>query len=46
MNDPLDALAAAHRAIADQARAAGDHGRASIHQWAAEQALIFKEQNR
>lgn len=46
MNDPLSRLAAAHRAIAEQARTDGDHGRASIHDWAADQALTFKEQNR
>lgn len=45
MNDPISALAATHRAIAEQARADGDHGRASIHQWAAEQAELFKEQS-
>lgn len=44
--DPITALVAAHRAIADQARTDGDHGRANLHDWAAEQALTFKEQNR
>ncbi|WP_170931964.1 hypothetical protein [Brachybacterium massiliense] len=44
--DPISQLVAAHRAIAEQARADGDPGRANLHEWAAEQALIFKEQDR
>ena len=43
MNDPIAALIAAHRAIAEQARADGDHGRANLHDWAAEQAQHFQK---
>ena len=45
--DPIAKLIAVHRAIAEQARADGDPGRANLHDWAADQAdLIFKEQDR
>lgn len=44
MTDPLDAHAAWHQHHADQARFDGDHGRAQIHQWAAVQAIDFKEE--
>lgn len=44
MTDPLTALATAHRAIADQARADGDPGRANLHDWAADQADHFKKE--
>lgn len=45
--DPIAPLIAAHRAIAEQARADGDHGRANLHDWAADQAQHFwKEQTR
>ena len=43
MSDPISALIAAHRAIAEQARADGDHGRANLHDWAAEQAQHFQK---
>ena len=47
MNDPLAALIATHRAVAEQARADGDPGRANLHDWAADQADHFqKEQTR
>lgn len=40
-------LAATHRAIAVQARADGDSGRAHLHDWAATQAdLYIEEKNR
>ena len=45
--DPIAALIATHRAIADQARADGDYARANLHDWAADQADHFqKEQTR
>ena len=47
MNDPIATLIATHRAIAEQARADGDPGRANLHDWAADQAQCFwKEQTR
>lgn len=42
MSDPISALIAAHRAIAEQARADGDPARANIHDWAADQAQHFQ----
>lgn len=44
MSDPISALIAAHRAIAEQARADGDYARANLHDWAAEQADHFWEE--
>ena len=44
MSDPISALIAAHRAIAEQARADGDYARANLHDWAAEQAQHFKKE--
>ena len=45
--DPIAVLIATHRAIAEQARADGDPGRANLHDWAADQAQQFwKEQTR
>ena len=47
MNDPIAALIATHRAVAEQARADGDPGRANLHDWAADQADHFRtEQTR
>ena len=47
MSDPIAALITTHRAIAEQARADGDLGRANLHDWAADQAQHFqKEQTR
>jgi len=40
--DPIAALIATHRAIADQARVDGDYARANLHDWAAEQAQHFQ----
>lgn len=37
-------LAATHRAIAVQARADGDPGRAHLHDWAATQADLYTEE--
>ena len=42
--DPIAALIAAHIAIAKQARADGDHARANLHDWAADQAWQFREE--
>lgn len=45
--DPIAVLIATHRAIAEQARADSDYGRANLHEWAADQAQHFwKEQTR
>lgn len=44
MSDPISALIAAHRAIAEQARADGDYARANLHDWAAEQAQHFQKE--
>lgn len=44
MSDPISALIAAHRAIAEQARVDGDYARANLHDWAAEQADHFWEE--
>lgn len=44
MSDPISALIAAHRAIAEQARADGDYARANLHDWAADQADHFWEE--
>ena len=43
MNDPIAVLIATHRAIAEQARTDGDHGRAHLHDWAADQAQHFQK---
>ena len=43
MNDPIAALIATHRAIAEQARTDGAHGRARLHAWAAAQAPHFQK---
>ena len=43
MNDPIAAPIATHRAIAEQARTDGDHGRAHLHDWAADQAQHFQK---
>lgn len=42
--DPIAALIAAHLAAAKQARADGDRGRAYLHDWAADQAWHFREE--
>ena len=42
--DPIAALIAAHLAVAKQARADGDSGRASLHDWAADQAWQFRDE--
>ena len=44
MNDPITALIATHRAIAEQARADGDPARANLHDWAADQAQHFRKE--